>query len=381
MPTTVIPETGVNAAGLPAAKLSDVEGVFDTVIAAVAATYYLQTNPSGYQTAAQVAALIAAGAYTLPTGTNSILGGVKPDGTTLTNTAGAISVAYGTTGTTAAVGNDSRITGALAASTAAATYYLQTNPTGYQTAAQVAAALPVASSTTPLIDGTATIGVGTTFARADHIHPTDTTRYAAANPTGYQTAAQVAAAITAAAYSLPTASTTVSGGVKVDGTSVTIAAGVISVPGAGVVLSSTNPAMNGTVAVGVGTTAARADHVHASDTSRAPLANPTFSAGVFETRVAMAALNLDMQAGSFFTKTLTVGSTFTVSNVPAAGVSASVILELTNGGAFAITWWSGMKWAAASAPTLTASGIDVLGFYTLDGGTTWRGLLLGKGMA
>ena len=42
-------------------------------------------------------------------------------------------------------------------------------------------------------------------------------------------------------------------------------------------LSSSNPAMNGTVAVGTGTTAARADHVHASDTSRAPLASPTFT--------------------------------------------------------------------------------------------------------
>jgi hypothetical protein len=35
--------------------------------------------------------------------------------------------------------------------------------------------------------------------------------------------------------------------------------------------------MNGTAAVGVGTTFARADHVHASDTSRAPLASPSFT--------------------------------------------------------------------------------------------------------
>ena len=43
-----------------------------------------------------------------------------------------------------------------------------------------------ASSTTPIMDGTATIGVGTTWARSDHIHPSDTTR---------QTAAQVQAAV------------------------------------------------------------------------------------------------------------------------------------------------------------------------------------------
>jgi hypothetical protein len=41
--------------------------------------------------------------------------------------------------------------------------------------------------------------------------------------------------------------------------------------------SSTAPVMDGTAAVGVGTTFARADHVHASDTSRAPLASPSFT--------------------------------------------------------------------------------------------------------
>lgn len=63
-----------------------------------------------------------ASAYSLPAGTSSILGGVKPDGTTITNTAGAISVTYGTVASTAAAGNDSRIIGALAATTAASTY-------------------------------------------------------------------------------------------------------------------------------------------------------------------------------------------------------------------------------------------------------------------
>ena len=41
--------------------------------------------------------------------------------------------------------------------------------------------------------------------------------------------------------------------------------------------SSTTPVMNGTAAVGTGTTFARADHVHASDTSRAPLASPSLT--------------------------------------------------------------------------------------------------------
>ncbi len=41
--------------------------------------------------------------------------------------------------------------------------------------------------------------------------------------------------------------------------------------------SSTTPAMNGTGAVGTASRWARADHVHPTDTSRAPLASPTFT--------------------------------------------------------------------------------------------------------
>ena len=37
-------------------------------------------------------------------------------------------------------------------------------------------------STTPSMDGVAAAGSGTSWARADHVHPTDTSRYAATNP-------------------------------------------------------------------------------------------------------------------------------------------------------------------------------------------------------
>ena len=42
------------------------------------------------------------------------------------------------------------------------------------TVKSVSNAIPVASSTTPLANGTAAVGAGTTWARADHVHPTDT---------------------------------------------------------------------------------------------------------------------------------------------------------------------------------------------------------------
>lgn len=104
----------------------------------------------------------------------------------------------------------------------------------------------------------------------------------------------------------------------------------------------------------------------------------TRSIDVLAVSTALAALNIDLQAGEYFTKTITGNSTLTVSNVPASGTVASFILNLTNGGAYTVTWWSGVKWAAGAAPTLTASGRDVLGFFTYDGGTTWTGLVLSK---
>ena len=97
-----------------------------------------------------------------------------------------------------------------------------------------------------------------------------------------------------------------------------------------------------------------------------------------ETKVAMGANNIDLATGNVFTKTITGATTLTVSNVLASGNANSFILELTNGGAYAITWFSGIKWSGGTVPTLTASGVDILGFYSHDGGTTYRGIVLAK---
>ncbi len=108
--------------------------------------------------------------------------------------------------------------------------------------------------------------------------------------------------------------------------------------------------------------------------------------GLKETKVAMAASEIDLSTGNYFTKTITgTGITFTVASasLPASGTVGAFILELTNGGAYTFSFWIGsggapIKWAGGSVPTLTSSGVDILGFYTHDGGTTWRGLLLAK---
>ena len=138
-----------------------------------------------------------------------------------------------------------------------------------------------------------------------------------------------------------------------------------------------------TAAVGTNTTQiATTAHVFAERAATATLTNKTLTTpiitGTREVQVAMPANAINLATGNLFTKTISGATTLTVSNVPTTGTAASFILELTNAGSAAITWFSGVKWAGGTTPTLTASGVDVLGFYTHNGGTTWRGLLLSK---
>ena len=117
----------------------------------------------------------------------------------------------------------------------------------------------------------------------------------------------------------------------------------------------------------------------ASTSTAQTLTNKTvFLVAGYETKVAIAASAIDLSLANYFTKTISGTTTFTVSNVPATGTTASFILELTNGGSATVNWWSGVKWAGGTAPTLTSAGVDILGFYSHDGGTTWRGLVLAK---
>lgn len=111
-------------------------------------------------------------------------------------------------------------------------------------------------------------------------------------------------------------------------------------------------------------------------TATGNLSNITATA-LKETKVAVSASDIDLSTGNYFSKTISGTTTFTVSNVPTTGTAVSLILDLTNGGSATVNWWAGVQWAGGTAPTLTASGRDVLGFFTYDGGTTWTGLVLG----
>ena len=84
--------------------------------------------------------------------------------------------------------------------------------------------------------------------------------------------------------------------------------------------------------------------------------------------------DIDLTLGNVVTATVdTSANTFTFSNPSASGVACSFTLILTNGGSQTVNWPASVDWPAGTAPTLTASGVDVLAFITTDAGTTWRG--------
>jgi hypothetical protein len=128
---------------------------------------------------------------------------------------------------------------------------------------------------------------------------------------------------------------------------------------------------------GIVTGIATAADITAERSAVAILTNKTVT-GLKETKAAVAANNIDLATGNCFSKTAAGVATWTVTNVPAAGTFASFVLDLTNGGSAAQTWWASVKWAGGTPPALTAAGRDSLGFYTHDGGVTWTGLVLGR---
>lgn len=110
----------------------------------------------------------------------------------------------------------------------------------------------LASTSSPSMNGTAAVGTSAYYARADHVHPTDTSRAPLASP---------------AFTGTPTAPTPAS---TDNSTRVATTAYVRSLG------SNTAPTMNGTGTPGSSYLYARGDHVHPTDTSRAPLNSPAF---------------------------------------------------------------------------------------------------------
>jgi hypothetical protein len=84
---------------------------------------------------------------------------------------------------------------------------------------------------------------------------------------------------------------------------------------------------------------------------------------------------IDLPAGNSVSATVSTGTqTFTFTNPTASDEGCGFTLVLTNGGSQTVNWPASVDWPAGTAPTLTASGVDILTFWTIDGGTIWHGM-------
>jgi hypothetical protein len=259
-------------------------------------------------------------------------------------------------------------TGTPAAPTAA----VDTNTVQVATTAFV---LGQASAANPVINGTAAAGSSLRFARADHIHPVDTTRAPVASPTFTGTpAAPTPAADTSTTQLATTAyvvgqnytkqTRTVFAGTGLTGggdlsANRTIAADVATQAEAEAGTSSTKLMTPERVAQAIST---------AGQTLTDPVIVGTILEDVF-TITDGAAFEVDPGNGSVQLITLGASRTPKATNF-AAG--ESITLMVNDGTAYTLTWtdatWGagGVKWVGGIAPTLATSGYSVIQFWKVS---------------
>ena len=80
--------------------------------------------------------------------------------------------------------------------------------------------------------------------------------------------------------------------------------------------------------------------------------------------------DLDLSAGNVFTATVSTGTQNTFSNPSASGTCYCFMLILTNSGSQTVNFPNTVT--GGTAPSLTASGTDILMFTTVDGGTIFH---------
>ena len=85
------------------------------------------------------------------------------------------------------------------------------------------------------------------------------------------------------------------------------------------------------------------------------------------------AVTIDLSAGLSVIATVGGATTLAFANVPAGG-TVTVLLRLTNGGAYAVTWGMAPRWGNGMVPVLSESGADYIAFYHAEG--EWTGLLV-----
>lgn len=93
---------------------------------------------------------------------------------------------------------------------------------------------------------------------------------------------------------------------------------------------------------------------------------------------------INLNNGNVFNLILNSACSFTFSNPTGSGATCSFTLILTQDatGSRTVSWPAEVNWASGTAPTLTttAGAIDVLNFFTYDGGATWYGFVAAQDM-
>lgn len=311
-------------------------------------------------------------AYSLPTATNTTLGGIKV-GANLSISNGVLSAISSGSSTTSLPWANITSTPTTLAGYGITDGLTASNLTAYLTSATAASTyLPIANFTYANITGKPTLAtVATTGSYTDLTN-------------------------TPALYSLPTATTSVLGGVKVDGSSIVINSGVISSTYSYTLPAATVSTLGGVrLGTGVGLDAngflttdvklgansfTGAQNLQDNELIRAKLrdysetvSSPTISAGT---------LTLNLETSNIFTVSLNAAiTTLTISNPPASGSGGSFTLIFTaDGTARAVTWPASIKWAGGTAPTITSTSgkVDSFAFFSSDGGTNWQGYVGGQ---
>lgn len=104
------------------------------------------------------------------------------------------------------------------------------------------------------------------------------------------------------------------------------------------------------------------------DAIDAELARPRWP---FTSPVVGATTTLDLSTARRFVFTVSQITTIAITNPPAATFATRIVLFVTNGSAFALTWPASVVWLSGIAPVLKLSGVDMIEMETKDAGVTW----------
>lgn len=91
---------------------------------------------------------------------------------------------------------------------------------------------------------------------------------------------------------------------------------------------------------------------------------------------------LDLSLANFFEFTVSQATTLSITNVPATLPDGTVpaqtiLLKITNGAAFALTWPGSIVWPQGGVvPGLAVAGVDLIMLATFNAGTTWYAFLV-----